>query len=141
MLTRSFSNPNRIILMAGDLITFLLFAAVGRRAHSMGSALDDITATAVPFVIGWFLVGPFTGAFRAGATDGMSAAAKRAALTWLLAFPLGYMIRALMLGRLAHYTFAIVAGVFTFVTLVSWRALYARFVKRNSVSDDQTKTI
>jgi hypothetical protein len=131
MLTGSFSNPNRSVLVIGDIITFLIFAAIGRRAHSMGSALDDITATAVPFLIAWFVAAPLTGAFRADATDSSGSAARRAALTWLLAFPLGYAIRAIMLGRLPHYTFAIVAGVFTFVALVAWRSAFARFVNNS----------
>jgi hypothetical protein len=127
MLTKSFSNSHRLVLIAGDLIVFFLFAAIGRRAHSMGSALDDVTGTALPFILGWFIVAPFTGAFKPAATDGVGNAAKTAALTWLVAFPLGHLIRTPIVGRWAHISFAIVAGIFTFIVLIGWRTVYARF--------------
>ena len=121
MPTKYFSNPNRLVLMAGDILTFLAFAAIGRRAHSMGSAMDDVIGTALPFMVAWFLVAPFTGAYRADATETLVSAAKRAAITWAVAFPLGLLIRTPIVGRWAHYTFAIVAGIFTLVTLTGWR--------------------
>lgn len=111
-------------------MTFLVFAAIGRRAHSMGSAVDDVIGTALPFMIAWLLVAPFTGGFGKDATAGVANAAKRAALTWALAFPLGLLIRTPIVGRWAHYTFAIVAGIFTLVTLTGWRAALAFFLTR-----------
>ncbi len=126
MLTRRLSNNLRLPLAAGDILTFLAFAAVGRRAHSMGNALDDVMGTAVPFIAAWFLVGPFTGAFGPDATNGTAQGAKRAALTWLLAFPLGLLIRVPIVGRVSHISFAIVAGIFTLLFLTGWRALFAK---------------
>ena len=126
MLAPIVSNRRRLWLAVGDLVAFLAFAAVGRQAHSMGSALDDVLGSALPFVVGWFVVAPFTGAFGPAATGSARSGAARAALTWLFAFPLGLLVRAGIVGRWAHYTFAIVAGAFTLLVLVGWRALYAR---------------
>jgi hypothetical protein len=126
MLSPALTNPRRLPLMVGDSVTLLMFALLGRRAHSMGSALDDVIGTALPFVIGWFLVAPFTGALGPGATGSARQAALYAALTWLLAFPLGLLIRVPLVGRVAHPSFMIVAGAFTLVTLLLWRVLFAR---------------
>lgn len=128
MISPAFSNPRRLALAAGDVATFLAFAALGRRAHSMGSALDDVTQTALPFMAAWFLVAPFTGAFDGDATATPRAAAGRAARTWLLSFPLGLLLRTLLRGGdLPHWSFALVAGTFTLTMLTGWRALLARF--------------
>lgn len=126
MLIQNFSNPRLLPLVVGDVVTFLAFAALGRRAHSMGSALDDVVGTAVPFMVAWFVAAPFTGAFRDDATASPMQGARRAALAWLLAFPLGLLLRTPIVGRLPHISFAIVAGVFTLLFLTGWRALFAR---------------
>jgi hypothetical protein len=126
MLAPALSNPRRLPLMVGDSATLLMFALLGRRAHSMGSAMDDVIGTALPFVIGWFLAAPFTGALGPHATANGRQAARYAALTWLVAFPLGLLIRIPLVGRIAHPSFMIVAGVFTLVTLILWRVLFAQ---------------
>lgn len=126
MLTPTFTNPRRLPLVAGDVLTFLAFAALGRRAHSMGSALDDVVGTALPFMVAWAIVAPFTGVYGAAATVDARSAATRAALTWLVAFPLGLLLRTPLVGHVAHWSFALVAGFFTLVMLVGWRSVFAR---------------
>lgn len=115
-----------LVLATGDLALFLAFAAIGRRAHAAASPLDDVIEIALPFIVGWALAAPLTRAYAPDATASPVAAARRAALTWLVAFPLGYLFRALLLGRLSHHTFALVAGAFTLATLSGWRAIAAR---------------
>ncbi len=129
MLTPILSNRHRVSLAIGDVLTFLAFAALGRRAHSMGNALDDLIATALPFLLAWFIVAPFTGAYGAGATQTPKTAAQRSALTWLVAFPLGLLLRIPIVGRLSHISFVLVAGLFTLLMLVGWRTLFARLTR------------
>ena len=66
--------PARVVLLvAGDLISFLVFAGVGRQSHGEASglaALGQIAVTAFPFALGWYLVAPFIGAYRRTRTDG-----------------------------------------------------------------------
>lgn len=127
------SHPRWGLLLLGDLLTLLSFAALGRRAHSMGSALDDLVGTALPFVAAWLLVAPFTGAWGADATTTPAQAARRTALTWLLAFPLGMLVRIAIVGRVPHISFVIVAALFTLVMLAGWRSAFALLTRRGVV--------
>jgi hypothetical protein len=130
MLTKDFSNPHRLPLMIGDVITFLTFSVIGRLAHAEGTALQNIVGTAFPFTLAWFLVAPLTRSFHADATEGVGTAAKRATLTWVLAFPLGLLVWSLIKARLPHYSFAIVAGLFTLILLTGWRSAFALVLGR-----------
>jgi hypothetical protein len=96
----------------------------------MGSALDDVVATALPFMLAWLLVAPFTGAYGSEATESSGRALKRVLLTWLIAFPLGLLIRTPIVGRVAHISFAIVAGTVTLILLLGWRGAFARWAVR-----------
>ncbi len=125
MLTASFAHPRRATLLLGDILTFLAFAALGRRAHSMGSALDDVIGTALPFMLAWALVAPFTGAYGERAMESPAHAARTSLLTWGIAFPLGLLVRVPIVGRLPHVSFAVVAGAFTLLLLTGWRSVFA----------------
>jgi Protein of unknown function (DUF3054) len=49
------------VLVAGDLISFLAFTIAGRDTHGEAAGLNavsDTLVTALPFVLGWFLVAP-----------------------------------------------------------------------------------
>src|SRR5205809_8044686 len=79
-----------IMLVIGDLLCFLIFAALGRSSHGEASgfaAIPQIVITALPFAAGWFLVSPFVGAFRHKIMAQPRAMAIRTALAWLLAWP------------------------------------------------------
>src|SRR4051794_22331742 len=55
-------------LVAGDALAFLVFAAVGRASHTEAAGLDailQVAGTAAPFALGWFIVAPLAGAFKA----------------------------------------------------------------------------
>jgi hypothetical protein len=118
------SNRHRALLVAGDILVFLLFALLGRRAHSMGSAVNDIVGTAVPFILAWATVAPFTGIYSQRARGRPAQVASGVLLTWLVAYPLGQIIRIPVVGRVAHYSFVIVAGIATLLLLLGWRALF-----------------
>ncbi|MGH2480813.1 MAG: DUF3054 domain-containing protein [Ktedonobacteraceae bacterium] len=127
----------RIAMLAvGDAIVFLIFAAIGRNSHGEASglaAIPQIVLTAAPFAIGWFIVAPFIGVFRRGLADEPKAMAKRTALAWLLAWPVGLLLRWFFVDRLknpptsaADFTsFAIVTLFFNMVVLLVWRVPYA----------------
>ncbi|MCB0076571.1 MAG: DUF3054 domain-containing protein [Anaerolineales bacterium] len=132
MLARLFTNPHRITLMIGDLITLLLFTLFGRGAHTMGNTLSGVVDTALPFVIGWAIASPLTGAYSDRATQSPTRGAGQAALTWLLALPLSLLARRLLIGRFGHWTFLLVASTISLLMMVLWRAAFAWWQSRRT---------
>jgi hypothetical protein len=141
------------MLLAGDTLAYLTFAAIGRMSHSEAAglgALGEVFGTAAPFLLGWLAVAPLTGAYRLPApptaqpeparTDQpgsrlrfvRSTFAGRSLLTWLLAMPLGFALRALFLQRGIPVSFAVVASLSVLVIVVGWRVVFAWLVLRRA---------
>ena len=118
-----------IMLVIGDLICFLIFAALGRNTHGEASgfaAIPQIILTALPFVAGWFLVSPFVGAFRHKIMAQPRAMAIRTALAWLLAWPVAMLLRVIFVDHgIPPLSFAIVVLLFNMVLLLVWRWPFA----------------
>jgi hypothetical protein len=117
----SFASPHAELAIALDLVVLIGFAAVGRRSHGEGGALADTLAVAWPFVVAWLAV---AGASRAL----VRIAPLPAAISWLAAWPLALILRALS-GRGDAPSFAVVALVVPLVALTGWR-LAARLALR-----------
>lgn len=132
------TRQTHLLLIAGDLISFTIFAIIGRRSHSEPAdvlAWYEVLKTAAPFMAGWFLVAPWLGAFRAadylrGATHGIGTVARRTALAWLVAAPLALLLRALLLQRGIPWTFALITFTTNLIFLTGWRSLFALLWRR-----------
>jgi hypothetical protein len=116
-------------LVAGDALSFLVFAAAGRRTHSEASglsALSQIAATALPFALGWFAVSPFVGAFRRSKTTAPLRMLVRTELAWLVAWPATLLLRwAIAPDHSVPASFAIVILLVNAVFLGIWRSAFA----------------
>lgn len=116
-------------LVAGDVASFLVFAALGRRTHDEASgisALGQIAMTALPFALGWFAVSPFVGAFRRLATQGSRRMLARTELAWLAAWPVTLLLRwAIAPDHNVPVSFAIVILLANAVLLGGWRVTFA----------------
>jgi hypothetical protein len=115
-------------LAAGDALAFMLFAAIGRASHGEASGLDavlQVAETAAPFAIGWFAVAPFVGAYRAEVAARPRAMLVRSALAWLIAWPIGLLLRALIRSSSIPATFAIITLVTVLIILLGWRGVFA----------------
>lgn len=129
------NNVSRTVaLVMGDVIVFLVFAAIGRRSHGeeagLAAALQVLT-TAVPFLLGWFLVAPFIGAFRRDIQANPLKIARRTALAWLAAWPVAMLLRGLLVDHaIPSWTFWLVAFLSNTVFLQVWRVPYALIIKR-----------
>jgi hypothetical protein len=120
-------------LAAGDALAFMLFAAIGRASHSEAAGLDallQVAETAAPFAIGWFAVAPFAGAFEAAVTARPRGMLARTALAWLIAWPIGLVLRALMRHTGIPATFAVITLLTNLCILLGWRGIFAWLAAR-----------
>ncbi len=123
------------MLAAGDALAFMAFAALGRASHSEAAgiaAILQVAETAAPFAIGWFVVAPFAGAYRAELVQQPRLMLARSALAWLLAWPLGLLLRALIRQSTIPLSFAIVTLIANMLILLGWRGIFAWLASRHT---------
>lgn len=124
-----------LALIGGDALAFLIFAAIGRASHSEAAGFDaflQVAETAAPFAIGWFVVAPFVGAFRPEIAANPRRMLARSALAWLLAWPIGLGLRALIRQTGIPISFAIVTLITVLCILLLWRGVFAVVAARGS---------
>lgn len=123
-------------LIAGDAISFVVFATVGRHSHNEAAGLSAIRvtlATAAPFAAGWFAISPWLGAFKRTATSGVRAMLTRTELAWLCAWPATVLFRwAFGPDHKMPISFAIVILIANAVFLGVWRSLFALIAGRRA---------
>lgn len=123
------------MLGAGDALAFLIFSAIGRSSHGEAAGFDaiaQVAITAAPFLAAWLVVSPLAGAFKPETIGAPRAMLGRTALAWLLAWPLGLGLRALLLQRGIPISFALVTFATVLAILLIWRGLFAMAVSRGA---------
>ena len=119
------------ILVAGDVIAFVAWAVLGLASHRMaGDWLFNVVRVVAPFLIGWFVVAPFTGAYHVTPAQQPGAFLLRSALAWLLGVSLALLLRATLFGSGFVPVFALVTFGVTGLLVLGWRVVYlalARF--------------
>ena len=114
------------VLVAGDILAFLLFAVAGHGQHHETITLGRIVATAAPFVVAWLVSAPWLGAFgRLGsaATTRPRHLLQRTAIAWIVAWPLALILRAFWMRAGIPPAFALIALVANAVLLLGWRGV------------------
>lgn len=147
---------NNPILAAVDFAAIFIFAGIGKANHDTTGAIDiaSVMSTAFPFLLAWYGTSPFTGVYknsnrmsrRRDTTadggnyrtdrndDGSSAgemvleSGKLAAQGWIVAVPLGCVLRGLIKGYPPPVPFVIVTMIATLVILGGARMLYTAAV-------------
>ncbi len=119
-------NRNRAALALGDVVTVLVFVALGNYHHGSTDPLH-VVYVAVPFLFGWFAVAPLAGAY------GRFPSVKNEAFSllgiWLVAALVGLAVRAtdLFMGG-AHPSFGFVMVVVGGAAFLVWRLGIARLI-------------
>ncbi|HEY6409858.1 MAG TPA: DUF3054 domain-containing protein [Ktedonobacteraceae bacterium] len=117
------------VLVSGDVLAFLAFAAIGRGSHGEATgfaAIPEVVWTAAPFAIAWFIVAPFVGVFRSDLVASPRKMAKRTLLAWVLSWPVAMALRGIFVDHaVPPLTFALIALVVNAAFLLLWRWPYA----------------
>jgi Protein of unknown function (DUF3054) len=151
-----FSVGTTFILCVVDFVMLLVFAATGRASHVDGASLDIVATlyTAAPFVTAWFLAAPWTGVYQenphkqldatASYPDLAMAATTQTLRGWVVAIPLGCVIRGVVKGYVPPLPFVLVTLVATFVLLSAGRVVYAvtaRYLEQSSTVSSSSSSI
>jgi hypothetical protein len=118
-----------LLLVAGDVLTLLLFVAIGQREHEMLDASNPLRglllSTAI-FGVPWVLAGLLLGAYPGREKLRFLPFMGRSLNLALVALPLGVLLRSYVLGRAVIPTVFISAALgFGGVMMLGWRAAYA----------------
>lgn len=126
------SNTRRGMLIAGDIIVFLIFAITGMRSHGEQLSISKVLITAAPFVVAWFIMSPLLGAFRREVETQPKKMLLRTLLAWICAWPVALLFRGLIEWRFPPVSFALVTLITNIVFLEVWRGLFAFVANRIS---------
>ena len=103
-----------------DIISIVVFVAIGRRNHNEGDSISGVAGVAAPFLIalavGWV-------AARAWARP---LQVEAAFIIWPITVALGMVLRHFVFDRGTALPFIIVATLFTGVFLIGWRMVAER---------------
>ncbi len=118
-----------LILLVGDALALLVFAYLGQRAHGVvdeARPMMGVLITAAEFALPWVIAGWLLGAYPRGEARPWSAFLGRSLNAWLVAAPLGVLIRAGVRGQTAiPASFLIAALGFGGAILLGWRVAFA----------------
>lgn len=129
-ISASFTSPlSRPVLAVVDLLSLLLFAGIGKASHTTTGSLDPgaVLITAFPFVAAWFVTSPFTGVYNEDdRTENMvKEAFLKAGKGWIVAVPLGCILRGVIKGYIPPLPFVVVTMIATLVIIGGARALFS----------------
>ena len=117
---------NRPLLAIGDILSFILFALIGRTQHGEVGNIFDVVTTTFPFLITWLIISPLFGAYSRQATSSIGALPLAVIPSLLLSTIGGVGIRSLIKGYIPPMAFGIVTLLVTSVLIISWRSLYIK---------------
>ena len=139
--SRSQNNWNDVLsrkdLAFVDSCALLGFAAIGRGSHAEGMDILGVLGTALPFLVGWFLISPLMGSYSREATKTKGAIPSGLLLGWATSIPVALGFRGLLKGSVPPTPFIVVSLVSTLLSLCIFRYMYISLV--GSTSDDETK--
>ena len=120
-------------LLAGDWLVLLLFVFIGQRDHAISGpgALPSLLNTAFSLGLPWTVAAFVLGAYRLRPLPGWRVWLGRALNAWLVAAPLGLVLRALLRNQDAiPVIFILIAMSIGGLMIVGWRALAYWWVSR-----------
>lgn len=114
--------------LSADLISVLVFCAVGRRSHDEGVNIAGVATTAWPFLSGTVVGWSVSRGWRQP-----TAVAPTGVIVWLCTVVVGMLLRKASSASVAA-GFVVVASAVTAVLLLGWRAAVGPVLRRYSDS-------
>lgn len=129
---RMFSTLKRftpLVLLLGDFLAVFAFVYIGQKDHELineAHPLLGVFWTAAIFAVPWVIAGRFLGAFPNGEALTARSLLARSLNTWLVAAPLGILLRSYILSRAVVVTSFIAATLgFGGLFVLGWRLAFA----------------
>jgi len=133
VMSISVKNKISIPLLAGDFLVLLLFVFVGQRDHEMNivGSLPSLFTTTLAVALPWAVAAWLMGVLRLPEPGERWAWLARVAATWLIAAPLGLLLRATLRDQATiMVVFMKVLLSLGGLTVLVWRAAVAWWVER-----------
>jgi hypothetical protein len=122
-----FNSYPFLFWLVGDVLALSAFVFIGQVDHALVDAANPVWGVleqVLLFGVPWLLAGAWLGAFRFG-QGGVRGFLLRSLNVWLVAAPLGLLLRSYALGRAVVPTAFISATLFFGgVFVLGWRALF-----------------
>lgn len=121
------------LLALGDWLALLIFCVIGETNHNMLSVegLPSLFNTFFSLVVPWTIVAILMGGYHPEKAAGFWSWMGRSLSIWLIAAPLGLVIRALWRGQgVVVLVFMIVALSVGGLFILAWRAVYWWWLSR-----------
>jgi len=122
---------DRPLLAIIDTISLTAFAAIGKSSHSSDGSLDilSVLITAFPFITVWLATSPITAVYspdyKNEKSNVIASVLMKVMGGWLLAVPLGIVLRSIIKGYVPPAPFIVVTLLATLIILVGVRILFS----------------
>ena len=126
-----------MLVLAGELLCFVLFALLGLRSHEEGITLGGLVRAAVPFQAGWLVANAVLGR-PSQPPRGVEELINGVLKPWAPAWVIGLALRTLVFGRDFSLPFAVIAFITNAVLLFAWRLAAAHLIKPSAKLDRQS---
>ena len=130
------TSNSTLILMLGDVVIFSFFAIGGRETHAADDTNLIVNAlpTLLTFLPIWIMVASLIGVWRTDVIDRPRVALAHTLIAWVVAGPIGLVVRAVILSRTAiPVPFILVTLGLNGSLLLLWHGSYAGWRARRSV--------
>lgn len=132
-------SPVSFWLLLGDLLVLLLFVFIGQRDHDMSivGSLPSLVTTTLALAVPWAVAAWLLGALRLPRDEGLTDWLGPSLDAWLIAAPVGLLIRAVLRGQLSiSVPFMAVVLVLGGLFVLAWRVGAYWWVKRKKLNTD-----
>ncbi|KAL7525139.1 hypothetical protein ACHAWF_001230 [Thalassiosira exigua] len=123
-----YSPLDRPLLAVVDVMSLIVFAAIGKSSHGEDGTLNllGVLITAFPFVTAWLATSPITGVYSPDEREDNMVASTIAKVGkgWILAVPLGVVLRGVIRGYAPPVPFIVVTLISTLVIVAGARIIF-----------------